>query len=75
MLMLWGCKEKNKQCSGNVEIKQETKKAGGGIKGGRAGWGRIDSSIAKMPAEVRHKKFHSDAASSTSSEHTTVAVA
>lgn len=37
--------------------------------------GCTDLSIAKMPAEVRHNKFHSAAASSTSSEHTTVAAA
>lgn len=55
----------NKQCRGNVEIKQETYKS--------VGEGVCVSSIAKMPAEVRHK-FHS-AASSASFEHTTDAAA
>lgn len=56
----------DKQCCGNLEIKQETKKTGGGRGGGV-------SSITKMPVEARqHSKFHS-AASSTSSEFTAVA--
>lgn len=46
--VVWGSERQNKHCSGNVEIKQETKKAGGGRGGGV-------SSIAKMPADVRHK--------------------
>lgn len=49
------------------KLRKRGKKAGGWRRGGV-------SSIAKMPGEVRHNKFHS-AASSTSSEHTTVAAA
>lgn len=57
----------DKQCCGNVEIKQETKK-----KLGEGGEGGV-SNITKMPLEERqHGEFHS-AASSTSSEHTAVA--